>query len=97
MGVYSDEPDPPDYFAVVDTRDCVRYTDVSQAQWFIDRINAAFAGNETEARLDGTTVKWFGYYNLPLGDWLYGGQVSMSDEVLKASAFRPTFDTWPPE
>lgn len=95
MGIYSNEPDPPVYYAVVDTRDCVRYTDAAQAQWFMDRIQYAFGGTDTNIRLDGTTIRWFGYYALPIGDWLYAGNIPMTDEVLKASAFRPTLETWP--
>jgi hypothetical protein len=94
MGAYSTEPDPPTYATVADTHDCVRYTNVAQAQWFMDRINVAFAGSTTNARLDGTTVKWFGYYTLPLGNWLYAGTVSMTDEALRASSFRPITAVW---
>lgn len=99
MGIFSNEPDPPVYFNVVDTRDCVQYTDVDQAPWFMDRIDNAFAGSTTNVRMDsdGTTILWFGYYRLALGDWLYAGNIAMSDEVLKASAFRPTVETWTPE
>lgn len=96
MGVYSNEPDPPTYHQVVDTHDCVRYTDVAQAQWFIDRVNWAYGGG-TDARLEDTTVRWFGYYQLALGDWLYNGTTAMSDQVLRASQFRPVLDTFPTE
>lgn len=95
MGVYSPEPDPPVYFQVVDTRDCVQYTEPGQAAWFIDRINYAFGGTETDARLDGSTIRWFGYYHLDLGDWLYSGTTPMSDEVLRASQLRPVSNTFP--
>jgi hypothetical protein len=95
VGIYSPEPDPPVYFQVVDTRDCVRYTDVAQAQWIMDRINYAYGGTDTDVRLEGTTVRWFGYYRLDLGDWLYSGTTPMSDEVLRASQFRPVSDTFP--
>lgn len=95
MGVYSNEPDPPDYYQVVDTADCVRYTDVGQAQWFMDRIQYAYGSTQTNVRLDDTTIKWFGYYKLQLGDWLYKGTTPITDEVLRASALRPVASTWP--
>ena len=94
MGIYSNEPDPPVYYAVVDTKDCVRYTDPDQAQWFMDRIQYAYGG---DTRVEGTTIKWFGYYRLDIGDWLYGGTTPMSDEILKASQLRPNLEEWPPE
>jgi hypothetical protein len=94
MGVYSNAPDPPSFYQVVDTHDCVQYTDVDQAPWFIDRINYAFGGG-TDARLDGQTVRWFGYYELHIGDWLYNGVNPMTDEVLRASQFRPIADNFP--
>lgn len=96
MGVFSNEPDPPSYFQVVDTHDCVRYTDIAQAQWFIDRVNFAYGG-ETDARLDDDTIRWFGYYHLALGDWLYSGSIPMTDDVLRASQFRPVTTTFPTE
>lgn len=96
MGTYSDQPDPPVYYQVVDTRDCVRYTDVDQAQWFIDRINRAY-GSDTGARLDGEIVRWYGYYQLHVGDWLLNGTTPMSDAVLRASRLRPVTGTFPEE
>ncbi|OXM53779.1 hypothetical protein CFP71_21445 [Amycolatopsis thailandensis] len=98
MGVYSDEPDPPVYYQAVEATDCVRYTDVSQAKWFQDRINYAFGGqSSTNVRMadDGTTIRWFGYYWLRLGDWLYKGNTAITDEVLRASGLRPILTTWP--
>ncbi|SFO82204.1 hypothetical protein SAMN05421810_10171 [Amycolatopsis arida] len=98
MGVYSDEPDPPVYYQAVDAADCVRYTDVSQAKWFRDRINFAFGGQRsTNVRMDadGTTIRWFGYYVLRLGDWLYRGNTPITDEVLRASGLRPVTTSWP--
>lgn len=91
MGVYSQEPDPPVYYAVVNTADLVRYTDSAQAQWFIDRINYAYGGYTANVRIepDGSTIRWFGYYFLGLGDWLWQGTSPMSDEVVRASALRP--------
>lgn len=100
MGIYSDEPDPPTYFQVVETADCVRYTDLGQAQWFMDRINYAFGGQaSTNVRLaeDGTTIRWFGYYQLRLGDWLYKGNTAIDDKTLRASALKPSLTQWSAE
>lgn len=95
MGVYSNEPDPPEYYAVVETKDCVRYTDPTQSQWFMDRINYAYSGTATNVRMDGDTIRWFGYYRLDVGDWLWGGTTPITDEVLRASTLRPVPGTWP--
>lgn len=95
MGVYSNEPDPPYYYQAVDTHDCVRYTDVAQAQWFMDRIQFAYGSTKTNVRLDGTTIRWFGYYSMDVGDWLYNGTTPMTDEVLRASQLRPLDSAWP--
>lgn len=98
MGVFSDEPDPPTYYYAVEAADCVRYTDVAQAKWFMDRINHAFGGQaSTNVRMaeDGTTIRWFGYYWLHLGDWLYKGNTAITDEVLRASGLRPSMAEWP--
>jgi hypothetical protein len=97
MGVFSSQPDPPTYYHAVDTSDCVRYTAVAQAQWFMDRIQYAYAGSTTNARLDpdGSTIRWFGSYTLALGDWLYAGKTAMTDAVLRDSAFRPNLSAWP--
>lgn len=96
MGVYSDESDPPVYYQVVDTRDCVRYSDSAQAPWFMDRIRFAYGGTSTNVRLDSDgTIRWFGYYWLHLGDWLYGGTTPVTDEVLRASHLRPVGVDWP--
>lgn len=94
MGQYSSEPDPPNSYQIVDTHDCVQYTNTSQAPWFCDRINFAYGG-DTDARLEGGVVKWFGNYRLNVGDWLYNGTTPMSDEVLRGSQFRPVLDTIP--
>lgn len=93
MAQYSTEANPPNYYQVVNSHDCVQYTNVDQAQWFVDRINFAYGG--TDARLDGTVIRWFGNYTLNLTDWLYNGTTPMSDEVLRASQFRPLLDTFP--
>lgn len=98
MSLYSDEPDPPVYFQAVEAADCVKYTNVSQAKWFMDRINAAFGGQATtNVRMaeDGTSIRWFGYYWLRLGDWLYRGNTAVTDEVLRASGLRPIVAQWP--
>ncbi|WP_027944024.1 hypothetical protein [Amycolatopsis taiwanensis] len=98
MGVYSDEPDPPIYYQAVESYDLVRYTDVSQARWFMDRINYAFGGQQaTNVRMgeDGETIRWFGYYFLHLGEWLYKGNTACSDEVLRFSGLRPIMTEWP--
>lgn len=96
MGVYSDAPDPPVYFQATDTSDCVRYTDPSQAQWFMDRINYAFGGTSANVRFDtdGVTIRWFGYYWLHLGDWLYHGDTAIPDDQMRASQIRPIVGDW---
>lgn len=96
MGVYSNQPDPPVYFQAVDTYDCVRYTDPSQAQWFMDRINYAFGGTTANVRFadDGVTIQWFGVYFLHLGDWLLQGNTPATDDQLRLSTSRPVTGDW---
>lgn len=96
MGQYSDQPDPPVYHQVIETKDCVRYTDPRYAQWFVDRIN--FVYGDANVRVDEThTIRWFGYYALRVGDWLYSGTTPVTDEVLRASQLRPAGSVWPLE
>lgn len=97
MGVFSDQPDPPVYVNAVDTYDVVRYTDVSQAQWFMDRINFAYGGQATtnvRFDADGTTILWFGVYFLHLGDWLLKGDSPITDDALRTSPVRPLAGDW---
>lgn len=95
-----DPPQPPEYFRVVETTDIAHYTDVSQAPWFIQRIETAFGGPQSvNVRMDsdGTTILWFGYYYLRLGDWLWRGQVRVTDEILRYSTLRPHDEVFPPQ
>lgn len=90
--------EPTETFQVVQTRDCVRYTDPDQFEWFWSRINRAF-GTDCNVRFDpdGTTIRWFGAYSLPLGSWLVGGQTSLTDAQLRNQQWnmlRPVPD-WP--
>jgi hypothetical protein len=96
---YSDQPDPPEWYQVVQTDDCVRYTDPSQAQWFFDRINFEYGSTTPNVRFDddGTTIRWFGFYVLHLGDWLWKGTYGMTDEQFRGSVLRPVLDTVPPD
>lgn len=97
MGTYSDQPDPPTYFQAIQTSDVVRYTDVAQQQWFLDRIRYAYGSTNANARIDpdGTTIRWFSSYVLPLGYWLYKGNTPVSDADLHAGLLRPITETFP--
>lgn len=95
MGTYSDHPDPRVYYQVVDTKDCVRYTDPAEAPWFRDRINWAYSGTPTNVRMEGDTIRWFGGYYLHIGDWLYAGTTPVSDYTVRNSSLRPILQSWP--
>lgn len=93
-----DPPQPPEYYRVVETTDLAHYTDPAQAQWFMDRVNTAYSGQaSTNVRMDpdGTTIRWFGYYYIELGDWLWQGKVRITDEVLPYSTLRPIDTAFP--
>lgn len=94
---YSNEPLPPQHHVVAVSSDAFRYTNVNQAQWFFDRINMAFGSTTPNVRMEGTTIRWFGYYWLNLGDWLYQGMTPVTDEVMRASYLRPVGNDWPPD
>jgi hypothetical protein len=90
--------DPDEILAVVQTQEAARYTDVEQFPWFAARLNASFGGY-CDVRLDtadGTTIRWFENYTLPLGSWLLRGNTACTDEQLKTGALRPVSD-WPAE
>lgn len=100
MTDFTDQPEPPVYYMAVQTFDCVQYTDVSQQQWFFDRIRFAYGGTNPNVRLDtdGTTILFFGSTRLHLTDWLYKGTTVLTDAALRASRtnlLRPVNDTFP--
>lgn len=98
MGVFSNAPDPETYYQVAQTRDIVKYNDVSEAQWFRDRLAYAYGGYayvNVRMDADGTTILWFGGYRLPLGSWLYAGTTPMTDEQVYFSTLRPTDRMFP--
>lgn len=88
MSVFSDEPDPAGYYEAVEVHDCVRYTDPSEQQWFIDRIEFTFGGT-ANARVEGDVIRWFSAYELHLGDWLYEGQQPVSHDQLHRARILP--------
>lgn len=98
---FTDEPEPPEHYRAVETFDLVRYTDVSQAKWFFDRLAWQAGGrwSDVNARLDpvdGTTIRWYGnYYNLPLGHYLYDGSIPLTPEQVGNSSLRPLDHQWP--
>ncbi len=97
MGTFSDHPDPPEYYQAVQTYDVVRYTAVSEAPWFFDRIQFAYGSTNANVRFDtdGTSIRWFSSLVLRLGDWLYQGKTPITDAQLRTGALRPITETFP--
>jgi hypothetical protein len=85
----------PDVTAVIPSQDAAHYTDPAQAQWFFDRLTTAF-GAYCNPRLDpdGTTIRWYQSYTLPLGSWLINGKTACTDDQLRTGTLRPLPD-WP--
>lgn len=63
----------------------VQYTDPEQFEFFRDWINFC-NNNNCNVRFDeqdGTTIRWYYAYSLPLGDWLWDGMYSAREEELR--------------
>lgn len=89
--------EPTEYTRVVKTLSALRYTDVSQYEWFKDLLEQTHYGINVRLDEDGTTILYWGYYRLPLGWWLIQYSEPVSDEFIRSSLsdYRPVAD-WPP-
>lgn len=78
----------------------VQYTDVSQFEFVRDWIN--WCGGQSQERNganvrldeeDGTTIRWYAHYYLPLGGYLLEGETYITEQQVR-SGLRPVTD-WP--
>lgn len=86
----------------------VQYTNVNQFDFFVQWINwcegQSQQRNGANVRLDeedGTTIRWYGFYYLPLGGYLVEGRTAITEQQLRGQMFpvaqwpddlRPIFD-----
>ncbi len=73
----------------------VQYTHTNQFDFFRDWINFN-AANDCNVRLDddGTTIRWWYAYYLPLGSYMVNGTTVFSTESLLRNMVAP-FPPWP--